>query len=196
MQKFSARNTTRLVVATLILLTGLSLGSCSKRRQWKAEERKASNEMLRDWRHIAYLNALSETEFELFANRVTDALERKYPSFVEFIEMPMAGDSVEMVVIATIVSEIKASPDNMSNLFPYASLVKTEFLPAGMNSRQQSDFYRCFADKANSAFGSLQQFVWDAIYSQLDDYLIAHLIRQCATPFWDNVTTTVIIEED
>lgn len=196
MQNFSLRTAVILAATTLLLLGGLS--SCSQRQRWRAEERKATNEMLRDWRHMVYLSELSEEEFELFANRVTDVLEEKYPSYVEFVEMPMMGDSVEMVVIATIVTDIKASPEKMRYIFPYETLVRTGFLPSDMSRRHQDDFYRCFAGKVNTAYGSIQQFIWDAIYSQLDDYLIAHMMTQCATPYWDEGegSMTVIVEED
>lgn len=172
------------------------MGSCSGGKHWKEEQRRASNEMLRDWRHLAYLNALSEQEFELFANRVTDVLERKYPSYVEFVEMPMMGDSVEMVVIATIVNEIKASPERMKNIFPYHNMVDAGVLPDGLSTQEQSDFYRCLTEKINRAYGSIQQFLWDAIYSELDDYLIAYLMSQCAAPYWDTQSETVIITEE
>lgn len=197
MQKFSTCTlAAKLTAVALILLAGVSFGSCSKGKHWKEEERRASNEMLRDWRHLVYLNALSEQEFELFANRVTDALERKYPSYVEFVEMPMMGDSVEMVVIATIVNEIKASPDRMQNIFPYHTLVEAGVLPDGMTTQELSDFYRCFSEKINRAYGSIQQFLWDAIYSELDDYLIAYLMSQCAAPYWQAESETVVIMEE
>lgn len=197
MQKFSLRTALTIATTALILLGGLSLSSCSKRQRWKDEERRATNEMLRDWRHMVYLSELSEEEFELFANRVTDVLEEKYPSYVEFVEMPMMGDSVEMVVIATIVTDIKASPEKMRYIFPYEMLVRTGFLPTDMSRRHQDDFYRCLAGKVNNAYGSVQQFIWDAIYSQLDDYLIAHIMTQCAAPYWDDEgSMTMIIKED
>lgn len=197
MQKFSAHTLAVKFTATaLILLAGLSFGSCSGGGHWKDEERRASNEMLRDWRHLVYLNALSEQEFELFANRVTDALERKYPSYVEFVKMPMMGDSVEMVVIATIVNDIKASPDNMRNIFPYHNMVDAGVLPKDLTTQEQSDFYRCLSEKINRTYGSIQQFLWDAIYSELDDYLIAYMMSQCAAPYWDTQSETVVITEE
>lgn len=140
--------------------------------------------MLREWREMVYLNDLTEEEFALFANNVTDLLQMEYPSYVEFVEMPMVGDSVEMVVVATIVTEIKASPDKLRHIFGYEELTKAKILPEGLNNKHQQDFYKCFAEKVNTTYGSMQQFVWDAVYSQLDDRLIAQMMRQCAEPYW------------
>lgn len=141
--------------------------------------------MLREWREMVYLNDLTDEEFALFANNVTDLLEQEYPSYVEFIEMPMVGDSVEMVVIAAIVTEIKASPERLRHIFGYKELTEAEVLPKGLSHSQLHDFYKCFADKVNMTYGSMQQFVWDAVYSRLDDAIIARMMRQCAAPYWD-----------
>ncbi|MBR2400304.1 MAG: hypothetical protein IKB03_00920 [Tidjanibacter sp.] len=182
-----------LAVSALLIATTLLLTSCSGNKKWNEEERKATREMVREWRELAYLNALSEEEFALFANRVTDVLENQYPSYVEFIEMPMVGDSVETVVIATIVTEIKASPSRLRHLFPYKELVRQEILPDGLGAISQEDFYNCLAEKVNMVYGSMQEFVWDAVYSRLDDVVIAQMLRRCAAPFWDVDLTIVEI---
>jgi hypothetical protein len=176
------------MVATTLLLT-----SCNNRR-WNDKQRKATREMIEQWRQLAYLNALTEEEFALFAGRVTDVLEEEYPSYVEFVEMPMVGDSVEMVIITTIAGELKATPERMRNIFPYGRLVDMQILPAGLSMAHQETFYRCFTEKVNTLYGSLQRFVWDAIYSRLDDAIILRLMRQCASPYWE--VDMVIIEEN
>lgn len=141
--------------------------------------------MLQQWREIAYLNALSEVEFEIFSAEVADLLEERWPSYVEFIEMPMVGDSVEVVVVATIAADIKTNAHNMRHLFPYATLVDAGVLPDGLTEHQQREFYMCLAGEVDMVFGSVQNFVWGAIYSSLDDVVIARILRDCAAPFWE-----------
>lgn len=171
---------------TLLFISAVAvLTSCGNNRGWSAQERQEAHEMLREWREMVYLNDLTEEEFALFANNVTDLLEMEYPSYVEFVEMPMVGDSVEMVVITTIVTEIKASPDKLRHIFGYEELCEAGVLPSGMSLKHQQDFYKCLAEKVNMTFGSMQQFVWDAVYSKLDDRLIAHMMRRCAEPYWE-----------
>lgn len=183
-----------LSLTAIFILSILWLTSCN-RGSWNERQRKATQEMLREWREVVYLGDLTEEEFALFSNNVTDLLEQRYPSYVEFIEMPMVGDSVEMVVVAAIVTDIKASPDRLRHIFRYEELVEARILPAGMSRRQQLDFYRCFAERVNMSYGSMQEFVWDALYSKLDDVLIAQMMRRCAAPFWDLEMDVVIIEE-
>ena len=141
--------------------------------------------MLQEWREIAYLNALTDAEFAVFAEDVADMLEARWPSYVEFVEMPMVGDSVEVVVVATIVNDIKANANNMRHLFPYDVLVSAGVLPAGMTTHQQKEYYMCLANGVDNVFGSVQNFVWGAINSSLDDVVIAHMLRDCAVPFWE-----------
>ena len=151
--------------------------------------------MLREWRNMIYLNELSEEEFALFAGRVADILEMRYPSYAEFVEMPMVGDSVEMVIVATITSELKATPERLRHIFSYDDLVELGTLPAGLTRHRQNEFYRCLAERVNQTYGSMQQFVWDAMYSRLDDTLLAHMLSHCAAPFWDAELDITIIEE-
>ena len=40
----------------------------------------------------------------------------------------------------------------------------------------------------------MQQFVWDALYSTLDDRLIAQMMRHCAEPYWDIEIDVIDIE--
>lgn len=189
------KSTKKIIVALVVLLAGscLWLSSCTRKQRWNEEQRREAREMIREWREIAYLNALSEAEFTLFAGEIADLLEAEWPNYVEFIEMPMVGDSVEMVIVTTIAGELKATPERMRYIFPYGRLVDMEILPAGLPVGQQEAFYRCFTEKVNAMYGSMQRFVWDAVYSRLDDAIILRLMRQCASPYWE--VDMVIVEE-
>ena len=189
------KSTKKIIVALVVLLAGscLWLSSCTRKQRWNEEQRREAREMIREWREIAYLNSLSEAEFTLFAGEIADLLEAEWPNYVEFIEMPMVGDSVEMVIVTTIAGELKATPERMHYIFPYGRLVDMEILPAGLPVGQQEAFYRCFTEKVNALYGSMQRFVWDAVYSRLDDAIILRLMRQCASPSWE--VDMVIVEE-
>ena len=188
-KKVMRKNLVRAVIAlaTIAVMGGVCLyvSSCSPQRRWNEEQRREAREMLREWREIAYLNALTEAEFDLFSAEVADVLEERWPSWVEFIEMPMVGDSVEVVVVATIVNDIKANASNMRRLFPYETLVSAGVLPEGLTAHQQKEYYMCLANGVTNVFGSVQNFVWGAINSSLDDVVIAHMLRDCAVPFWE-----------
>lgn len=175
------------VLATAAIVGGMCLyvSGCASKSRWNEKQRKEAREMLQEWREIAYLNALTDAEFAVFAEDVADMLEARWPSYVEFVEMPMVGDSVEVVVVATIVNDIKANANNMRHLFPYDVLVSAGVLPAGMTTHQQKEYYMCLANGVDNVFGSVQNFVWGAINSSLDDVVIAHMLRDCAIPFWE-----------
>ncbi len=186
----------RAVVLSLTAAFFLSLvwlAACN-RGNWNEQQRSQAREMLRQWREIAYLDDLTEEEFALFAGNVVDLLEYRYPSFVEFVEMPARGDSVEMVVVAAIVTDLKASPERLRHIFSYEELVDMGILPANMSPRAQKEFYRCFAERVNLTYGSMQTFVWDVLYSRLDEMEVVQMMRKCAAPFWDIEMDVVIVE--
>lgn len=173
-----------LVIATMGIV-GASLSACgTKNKGWNEEQRASAREMLSEWRDVAYLNALSDAEWAMFAGDVADILEMQWPSYVEFMAMPMVDDSVELVVVTAIVNEIEANSRNMRHIFPYHTLVRLEVLPTGLTHHQQTEFYQCLAAMVDNNFGSLDNFVWGAISSSLDEQAIAHMLRACAAPFW------------
>lgn len=178
----------------LLLTVGLAVLGCNRQGKWNAEQRKAAREMLQEWRDMIYLQDMTDAEFVIFTDNVTDILQAEYPSYAEFIAMPMAGDSVQVVVVAAIAADIQANNRNMRHIFPYKNLVKSGVLPQGLNRDAESQFYTCLAGKINGSFGSLQAFIWGAINSTVDDQLIAGFQQQCAAPFWDTETITVVEE--
>ena len=180
------------LLAGALLLT--LLPSCNK-RPWSEQQRSYARDMLREWRNVVYLNELSEEEFALFSGRVADILEMRYPSYVEFAEMPMVGDSIEMVIVAAITSELKATPERLRHILSYDDLVELGTLPAGLTRHRQNGFYRCLAERINQTYGSIQSFVWDAMYSRLDSSLTTQMLHRCAAPFWDSELDITIIEE-
>ena len=125
------------VVALLATMAG-----CSQQHKWNHEQRKAVREALRDYRKMAYVENLTDAEFVLFSDEVALDLEGDYPVYATFISMPGVDDTVEMVVITTVVDELNADARNMRHLYPYEYLVEQDVLPTGLDREQQRAFLR------------------------------------------------------
>lgn len=176
------------VAASLVV----GITACSAKHEWKHEERKATREALREYRDMLYLNDLSDAEFALFIDEVANELEVAYPVYTTFIEMPNVGDTVDMVVVETIVEAINADAHNMRHIFPYSYLVAQGILPAGLDLSQQRQFYNCLAAKVNANFYSVAQFINALLNQTADHALLQQLQGQCAN---DLFNWTIVVEE-
>ncbi len=168
---------------------------CSQQKQWNHEQRKAAREALRSYRQMVYLNDLTDDEFVLFSDQVGNMLEVAYPTYTTFIEMPGAADTVDMVVISTIVDALDADARNMRHIYPYNYLVAQGMLPAGLDHEQQRAFYSCFASKVNAAYLSMEQFFNAILADTTDTSQIRQMESQCANELFSWVVTEVDIME-
>ena len=130
------------ILLCICLLSTFAAGlvGCSQQRQWNHEQRKAMREALRSYRQMVYLDDLSDDEFVLFTDEVAGDLEGAYPVYTTFVEMPGVTDTVDMVVVTTIVDELNADAHNMRHIYPYNYLVAQGVLPAGLDHQQQKAF--------------------------------------------------------
>ena len=80
-------------------------------------------EALRSYRQMVYLDDLNDAEFVLFSDEVAGQLENSYPVYMEFVQMQGVDDTVDMVVVSTIVDELNADARNMRHIYPYNYLV-------------------------------------------------------------------------
>lgn len=158
--------------------------SCGKKSAWTPKQRTQAREMIDQWREWAYVGQMSESEFADFASRTIEQLETRYPSFVEFVAMPMAGDSVEVVMVAEIVEDLRADSHNLRRLFPYRMLVEGGILPDGLSRHQQADYYACLLLHIEQQCGSLGDFVWMVVWGTEESTAIARIMADCALPFW------------
>lgn len=120
----------------LLLLPALALFAagfmgCSQQRRWNHEQRKEMREALRSYRQMAYLEDLDDAEFMVFTDGVTETLEGDYPVYATFIQMPGVDDTVEMVVVTTIVDELNADAHNMRHIYPMLTSFLRECCPQG-----------------------------------------------------------------
>ena len=184
-----------LLCVPLLALFAAGLIGCSQQRQWNHEQRKAMREALRSYRQMVYLDDLNDAEFVLFTDDVAGQLENSYPVYVEFVEMQGVDDTVDMVVVSTIVDELDADAHNMRHIYPYSTLVAQGVLPAGLDHSQQKAFYTCFAGKVNATYTTMDQFFNAILADTTDLSQIRQLESQCANDLFSWVVTEIDITE-
>lgn len=178
----------------LLGLLIIGFGSCTQQRKWDHEQRKAMHEALKAYRKMVYLNDLTDPEFTVFSDSVTVDLEAAYPVYAEFIEMQGVDDTIDMVVVTTIVEQLKADAHNMRHIFPYNTLVAQGVLPSGLDLGQQRAFYKCLAGKVNTTFWSIDQF-FQAVWADTTDMSqIRQLESQCANDLFSWVVEEVDVD--
>lgn len=185
-----------LLSTSLLVLFVAGFVGCSQQKQWNQEQREAMREALSDYRQMVYLEDLSDAEFALFTDEVSGMIEGVYPVYTTFISMPNVNDTVDMVVVTTIVDQLEADARNMRHIYPYAYLVAQGTLPAGLDYEQQHAFYKCFAGKVNMTFNSMTQFVNALLADTTDLSQIRQMESACANELYGwTVTEVDIIEE-
>jgi len=186
-----------LLSIALLAFAAAGIVGCSQSREWNREQRKAMREALRDYRQMVYLDDLTDAEFVVFTDDVAETLEDNYPVYTTFVAMPGMSDTVDVVVVTTIVDELNADAHNMRHIYPYNYLVAQGVLPAGLDHDQQRSFYKCFANKVNSSYNTMTQFFNAVLADTTDMSQIRQLENQCANDLFDwTVTEVDVIETD
>ena len=160
---------------------------CSQQAQWNREQRQQMRQALNQYRQMVYLQDLTDPEFVIFSDNVASEIENDYPVYATFIRMPGASDTVDAVVITAIVDELDADAHNMRHLYPYQYLVAQGVLPEGIDRAGQRAFYRCFANKVNNRYSSMQQFFKAVLADTTDNSQIARMQAACANDLFDYV---------
>ena len=176
-------------VAVLMLVVG-----CSQQAQWNREQRQQMRQSLNRYRQMVYLQDLTEPEFVIFSDNVAAELENDYPVYATFVRMPGVNDTVDAVVITAIVDELDADAHNMRHLYPYQYLVAQGVLPEGLDRAAQRSFYRCFANKVNNRYSSMEQFFNAVLADTTNNSQIARMQAQCANELFDYVVEIDEIE--
>ncbi len=186
-----------LLSIALLAFAAAGIVGCSQSREWNREQRKEMREALRDYRQMVYLDDLTDAEFVVFTDDVAETLEDNYPVYTTFVAMPGMSDTVDVVVVTTIVDELNADAHNMRHIYPYNYLVAQGILPAGLDHDQQRSFYKCFANKVNSSYNTMTQFFNAVLADTTDMSQIRQLENQCANDLFDwTVTEVDVIETD
>ena len=182
-----------LLLPAVALLASM-LGGCASKNGWKHEERKAMRKALENYRQMIYLDDLSDLEFTVFADEVANELELSYPVYTALVAMPQANDSIEVVVVETIVDELNANPHNMRHLFPYPYLVGEKILPSGLDRLQQNAFYRCLSQQVNNTYSTVGDFFNAVLADTTSTAAVRQMQQQCAADLFN--WTVEIIEID
>lgn len=168
--------------------------ACSQQTQWNREQRQQMRESLNRYKQMVYLQDLTEPEFIIFSDNVAAELENDYPVYATFVRMPGLNDTIDAVVITTIVDELEADAHNMRHLYPYHYLVAQGMLPEGLDRPAQRAFYRCFANKVNSYYATTEQFFNAILADTTNNSQIARMQAQCANDLFDYVVEIDEIE--
>ena len=184
-----------LLCVSLLSMFAAGFVGCSQKREWNHEQRKAMREALRSYRQMVYLDDLNDAEFVLFSDEVAGQLENSYPVYMEFVQMQGVDDTVDMVVVSTIVDELNADARNMRHIYPYNYLVSQGILPAGLTRDQQKAFYQCFAGKVNAAYNTVSQFFNAVLADTTDLSQIRQLELECANDLFEWSVTEIDVVE-
>lgn len=183
-----------LLFVPLMLLFALGISSCNNQNGWNQQQRKELRDALKDYRKMVYLNQMTDTEYDAFAHEVAHLIEHEYPVYTSFIQMQGAADTVDVMVVETIVQELNEDARNMRRIYPYNFLVEQGILPQGLTLEQQHQFYKCFAGKVNTTF-TMQQFVIAILNDTTDKSKIRQMESQCANDLFDWVVAEVEVVE-
>ena len=173
---------------------GCFVAGCSRQAQWNREQRQQMRQALNRYRQMVYLQDLTDPEFVIFSDNVAADLEKDYPVYAAFARMPGMNDTVDAVVVTTIVDELDADAHNMRHLYPYHYLVAQGVLPEGLDRTAQRSFYRCFANKVNNRYPSMRQFFHAVLADTTDNSQIARMQAACASELFDFVVEIDEIE--
>ena len=187
----------RTLLAIMAIATVVGIVGCSHHKGWTEKQRQEMRRDVRAYRELPYLSGLEEVEFEVFSNDVTEAIEIDYPVYTTFIEMPGRGDTVEVYVVQTIVSELQADAHNMRKIYPYRELVKEGILPKDLDRQSQRAFYECFARRVDNTFPSVAAFYNAVLADTTSTSIIEQLQRQCASDLFNwviEVDEVVVLE--
>lgn len=175
----------RILLSLSILMAAAALTACSQKAKWNHEQKKAMHENLRQYRDMIYLQDLTDPEFLIFTDSVTGDIEAVYPVYTTFIEMDGAQDTIDMFVLTAIVEQLDTDAHNMRHIFPYRYLVSEGMLPDRLTHEQQRDFYRCLAQKVNSTFVSMDQFLLAIAADSTSHSKIKELQAECANDLFE-----------
>ena len=187
----------RFLLSCTVVAAFLSMIACSQQKRWNAQERKAVREAINQYRQMVYLNDLTDAEFGIFSDGVALDLENDYPVYAEFIQLPGVDDTVEMVVVTTIVEELNTDARNMRHLYRYDYLVAQGILPSGLTRDQLKAFYSCFSQQVNNTYSTMEQFFNAILADTTSNSQIARMEAKCANDLFNwTVTITEVVEEE
>ncbi|MBR4995082.1 MAG: hypothetical protein IKY82_03375 [Alistipes sp.] len=175
----------KILLSFTLLAMAATMTGCSQKSKWDHKQKRAMREALREYRDMVYLADLTEPEFVIFTDDVANDIETVYPVYTTFMQMPGVNDTIDVFVVTTIVDELNADAHNMRHIYPYRYLVSEGILPNKLSFEQQHQFYKCFAQKVNQQFFSMEQFFNAVLSDTTQNSSIAQMQQQCANELFD-----------
>lgn len=183
------------IFSLLLLLSAIAtLTNCTSSKEWSQEQRAEFVTMLDPYRQMVYLREFNDDEFTFFTNDMSSTAEVNYPAYRQLVAMPSLNDTLDVWVVATIVEDLDTDAANMRYLYPYHQLVNQGILPEGLDHQARIDFYRCFAQKVNNHFSSLESFFYAVITNSIEPNLISTMQGECAAELFNFTMEIVEIE--
>lgn len=181
-----------LLSITIFAAAAAMIVGCLSKAKWGEKERREVRDEVRAYRDMVYLENLADVEFDEFSGDVVEAIEIDYPVYTTFVELPGRGDTVEIYVVSTIVSELNADAHNMRNIFPYPQLVADGILPPALDKQAQRAFYDCFARKVRNYYPSTEAFFEAVVNDDPSTSMLTMFQQQCAADLFD---WNVVVDE-
>ena len=169
----------KILLSLSLLIAIVAATACSKQAKWDHKQKQAMREALREYRDM------TEPEFLIFTDGVTNSIEEVYPVYATFMQLPSVGDTIDMFVFTTIVEELDADAHNMRHIFPYRYLVSEGILPDKLSHEQQREFYRCLAQKVDNTYSTTEQFLNAILADTSALSQIAQMQSQCANELFN-----------
>ena len=168
------------------LLFGFALllvATACQNKHWTPEQRARLHDQIRAYREWRYLVNMNDAEFAMLADDVAALVESNYANLNDFVATPGSQDSLKTTVVGVMTTYVTTDARNMRYLFPYRHLVREKVLPEGLSHEQLRQFYKCMADKINSGYVSMQNFLWNAMSGNVSQTVVGTIQRDCAAPF-------------
>lgn len=173
---------------SLLALAAITLIACTSTKSgWTHEQRKTMRRALHEYREMVYLDELTDAEFIIFSNDVTDEMEAAYPLYANVLELPDMSETVDTFVTTAIVEQLDADGANMAHIYPYRELVKEGVLPKKLSRQERRAFYKCFARKVNNEYSDFEQFFSAVVAGTTNKGEISKMESACAMELfkWD-----------
>ncbi|MFI3248987.1 MAG: hypothetical protein R3Y39_07665 [Rikenellaceae bacterium] len=171
---------------SLLALVAITLIACTTTKsEWTHEQRKTMRRALHEYREMVYLEELTDAEFFIFSDNVTDEIEAAYPLYANILALPDMGDTIDSFVTTAIVEQLDADGANMQHIYPYRDLVKEGTLPKKLTRQQRRAFYKCLARKVNNEYSDFEQFFAAVVANTTNKGKIASMEAECALELFD-----------
>ncbi len=171
---------------TLIAAASIALIACNTTTsEWTLEQRKSMRRAIHEYRDMVYIDELTDAEFFIFSDNVTDEIEATYPNYDEILTFPALSDTLESYVTTIIIEQLNADASNMSHIYPYRELRKEGMLPKALTRQQQRSFYKCFARKVNQQYSNFESFFEAVVYNTTNKSEISKMQSSCAKSLFD-----------